>query len=177
MDINKKLSKWYILGLIIFSLIYIGILISLPTGVNLDMDLFLVGILICSLIAMPIAVFNNENLRLHVNAVVWLLCVGIFTMIWFLIQSVLVIHINGEKKIYEQEIKYVTKLKGAKQGSGCKIFAQWKDKQSNNWLEYCVSNDIYESFLEKKVLNASIQSKQNDFGVLIEKITFDLDKK
>lgn len=175
MDLNKKLNNWHILGLLIFGLIYIVGLITLPIGINIDWNIFLIGISICSLIAIPIVFINNSNLSKYIKLIVWLLCVCLVSMCWFLMQSILVVHLNGERKIYKQEIKYVTKLKGTKQGTGCKIFAKWKEKQSNVWLEYCVSNDIYEYFVRNKLLHATIQTKNNNFGVLVENVTFNLE--
>lgn len=128
-----------------------------------------VGFGVCSSFFIPS--IKKESILLKV--MVGFLLAGCLSLVSYGVMVVGFLNAPKNSYTYEQKIIYATEVKTTKNpGFKCRFFVSWKNKETNDWLQFCITKSKYEEFQKNKELNAKITVENNVFGSMIKRVDF-----
>lgn len=130
-------------------------------------------IAICSAILAMSAYWTDTKGLMYkwlIKSALYFLFFGISFLFLFALSTTIISFSEKQQVSYSTKIFNAVERKGAKSGTNCKFLAYFKNKEKNDWLYTCLSQDEFNQFKKDKVLNVDVKLNENLLGFMIENV-------
>lgn len=168
----QDLNMGMIIGVVLIAVMSSIAFISTPAELMLKQKTVNYIAITASLFAVSAFWININELsyKIIIKVALYFLCFGIFFLFLFATATALTSYVDKKEVTYKTKIFNASERRSGKSPTNCKFVGYFRNKEKNDWLYSCLSQDEFNNFNKNKSLDIDVKIEENSFGFLLKSV-------